>query len=61
MYQALLTLLLKLLKKISVICDLLTYYSFNLLLCCLQCFPDNDKLTIAIVKIFLLQTIIILL
>ena len=54
MYQAVSTFMLKLLKKILVICDLLTYYFYNLLLCCLQCFLDEDKLITAIVKIFLL-------
>ena len=61
MYKAVSTLLLKLLKEILVICDLLTYYFLTYYCVGSQCFSDDDKLIIAIVKIFLLQTIIILL
>ena len=52
MYQTVQTLLL---KKILVICNLLTYHSLTCY--CVICnvfFSDEDKLTITIVKIFLL-------
>ena len=54
MYEAVLTLLLKLLKKILVICDLLTYHSLTYYCVVCNVFPDEDKLIIAMVKIFLL-------
>ena len=51
MYQTVLTLLL---KKILVICNLLTYHSLTCYCVICNVFLDEDKLTIAIVKIFLL-------